>query len=610
SSSDQYPILSALWVYRRGTAPPAQDLITGRHEMRPLGFLDCGGAAAAPAAPAGPPRGDLMLVSAGRPGRIRVTIDSELALFADRDRRGIFRGGVRFLSASSPWEAQTVEEERIVLEFPETVADLALYCASGHDAGNVELDWARSQVERSRLYWAGADFPYGKIAVPDENLQRLLDGAVRNIYQAREVQGGLPVFQVGPTCYRGLWVVDGAFILEAMTYLDRVDEVRAGIRHLLSRAKPDGSFELLESYWKENGIVLYIIYRHALLTQDLPWLMEHWHVLQTLVRVIRGLRVLSRADPSAPEAGLLPPGFPDGGIGGRHAEYTNVYWTLAGLRSAAEAARLLGEDTLETSSWQAEYEDFLETFRRAAQRDLQRSDDGSPYLPILMRPQEGIHPVRGQWGFCHAVHPGQVFEPDDPLVLGNLALLDSRESQGLVLGTGWMADGIWTYFASFYGHAHLWVGHGEKAARILYAFANHASPLLAWREEQHPDGKGSGLVGDMPHNWASAEFIRLARNLLALERGDELHLLEGIPRTWLRPGAVTALDGIRTDFGRLKLRLEISPGGESAQLSFEPPRERPARRIVVHLGAWSAADPEPAFVSADGRLLRFKIPLR
>ena len=33
----------------------------------------------------------------------------------------------------------------------------------------------------------------------------------------------------------------------------------------------------------------------------------------------------------------------------------------------------------------------------------------------------------------------------------------------------------------------------------------------------------------MPHNWASAEFIRLVIHLLALDRGDELHLLEGFP---------------------------------------------------------------------------------
>ena len=43
----------------------------------------------------------------------------------------------------------------------------------------------------------------------------------------------------------------------------------------------------------------------------------------------------------------------------------------------------------------------------------------------------------------------------------------------------------------------------------------------------------------MPHNWASAEFIRLAVHLLALDRGQEMHLFEGLPTQWTKPGMVT-----------------------------------------------------------------------
>jgi hypothetical protein len=158
-----------------------------------------------------------------------------------------------------------------------------------------------------------------------------------------------------------------------------------------------------------------------------------------------------------------------------------------------------------------------------------------------------------------------------------------------------MADGIWNYFASFYGHAHLWLGRGDKAARILYAFANHASPLRAWREEQPPRGKDAEgrFVGDMPHNWASAEFIRLVRNLLVLERGKELHLLQGIPRTWLAAGAVTEIKDVATDFGRASIVLRVDDDGRHATLRVRKPVGADLRRIVVHLGAWAdQAGPE------------------
>jgi hypothetical protein len=556
-----------------------------------------------------PPRGDLLLIKkTGQGGPIAVTINSSHPIAVRKGINGVILEGRRFLSLSGAWETSKAGKNRLTLIFPAGLEELAVYVASGHEAGDLGLDWANLQPRRSSAYWTRQDFPYGTVRVPDKTLQEILDASIRNIYQAREIRNGLPIFQVGPTCYRGLWIVDGCFILEAMTYLGRGREARAGIEHILTRQGPDGSFDILGKYWKENGIVLYILYRHALLTGDMEWLKGKWGTVKTLVGVIRRLREESRRNPAAPEAGLIPPGFPDGGIGGVVAEYTNVYWSLAGLRAAVEAARLLNAP--EAAEWEAEYKDFRETFQKAVKRDAKPYRDGLIILPVLMVPNPEISAVRGQWAFCHAVFPGKIFEPGDPLALGNMALLDDSQSEGLVYGTGWMADGIWNYFGSFYGHAHLWLGHGPKAAEVLYAFANHASPLGAWREEQPPAGqdkKGGKFVGDMPHNWASAEFIRLTRNLLVLERGPELHVLEGIPRSWLFAGAETALNGVATDFGPVSLRLKVSADGRTATLEITPPELPALRKVVVHLGAW-ARDGEVK-TSREGRTFRCEIHL-
>ena len=45
----------------------------------------------------------------------------------------------------------------------------------------------------------------------------------------------------------------------------------------------------------------------------------------------------------APNARLIPDGFSDGGLADKVPEYTNIYWTLAGLRAAIESARWLGK---------------------------------------------------------------------------------------------------------------------------------------------------------------------------------------------------------------------------------------------------------------------------
>jgi hypothetical protein len=381
-----------------------------------------------------------------------------------------------------------------------------------------------------------------------------------------------------------LWVVDGSFLLEAMTYLGRAEDTRNGVKYLMSFQRDDGAFLLMDGHWKETGIALWAITRHARLTGDKNWLREAWSKVEQGYAFIGKMRSMPLSD--APNAGLIPDGFSDGGLADKVPEYTNIYWTMAGMRAAIEAARWLGLDR-EADDWQRQYDDFEKTFRRAAARDMQTDKFGNRYLPIRIKKGEGIPPQKAQWAFMHAIFPGKVFAPEDPLVKGNMAMLRAVESEGLVLDTGWLKDGIWTYFGSFYGHGWLWLGQGDKAARTLYAFGNHASPLLVWREEQKPVGQGDPVVGDMPHNWASAEFIRLVRHSLVLERGQELHLFEAFPAKWAAPGAVTSMKDVLTEFGPISFEFKVAKDGKSANLHLSPPKRIPPTKIIWHLDNWS-----------------------
>ncbi|MCX6865127.1 MAG: hypothetical protein NTV46_02720 [Verrucomicrobia bacterium] len=472
---------------------------------------------------------------------------------------------------------------------PGKSADFFMLYSGGGSTATSPATVAQALTARAQAisWWDKAALPYGRIQIPDAGIQALVDSSIRNIWQAREINNGMTSFQVGPTCYRGLWLIDGAFLLETATMLGACDQARQGITCELTHQKPDGRIELLNDFSKENGIVLWTCARHAQLTQDKAWLEAVWPKLQKIAEYIRTLRRQTLQNDTPLDDGLVPPGMPDGGIGGVFAEYSNPCWNLLGLRAFIEAARWLGKSA-EAAVWQNEYDDFMAAFRKAAARDLRKDSNGNIYLPVLMG-EAGARelPQRAQWGFCHAIYPGQIFDIADPLVAGTMAMLAATERQGMVYGTGWDATGIWTYFASFYGHAWLWHGNGRKAADALYAFANHAAPILTWREEQSLTGEKFRKVGDMPHNWASAEFIRLTVHLLALDRGHELHLLEGLPAEWTRPDMVTRLDHIATPFGPLTIELKIAPDGKSANLHVEPLSEASCTHIVVHGGTWS-----------------------
>lgn len=589
-AADRNTILNVLWVFT-GELPPQDRIIRGEANDAAYAYFPCGGETP----PAHRYTAILQLKNSGAQPQTRrplVRIAGVLPVVYQKEAGIVAIGGSTQVLASAPIESFEQQGPDWIanfgaLEIPAgQTRDIAFTVLRHTRAPHQALSVSAAVQERARAvsWWEQADLPWETIQVPDPGIQGMLQSCVRNIWQAREIKNGQTAFHVGPTCYRGLWVADGAFLLESAALVGRAADARAGIHYILSFQQPDGRIQVMGDglFHKESGLTLWICYRHAVLTQDKAWLESLWPKLERIVAAIKQLREKSRTQPPDLDDGLMPTGFTDGGIGGVNPEYSNVYWNLAGLKAAIDAAQWLGKPE-QASRWRAEYDDFMATFRKIAERDLTTDPFGNRYLPTIMGPAGKKQlPQRGQWGFMHAVYPGQIFAKDDPLVQGNMAMLRATKQQGLVFGTGWDDQGIWTYAASFYGHALLWQGSGQEAAQVLYDYANHAAPVRLWREEQRPIGKGGNEVGDMPHNWASAEFIRLATHLIELDRGAELHLLEGLPREWTGPGMVTRLNGVPTPFGPLRLTLKVDEAGRAATLEFQPLADN-CQAVVVHL---------------------------
>ncbi len=482
-----------------------------------------------------------------------------------------------------------------------TINNMSIAVNIGSKATRLHLSAGEALQYKTKAigYWNSCPFPYDHLVVPDTNIQNLIYSSIRNIYQAREIKKGLPAFQVGPTCYRGLWIIDGSFLLESMTFLGQGKDVRNGIEYMLSFQNKNGSILLMDSHWKETGIVLWVIKRHAQLTGDMRWLASKWDNVVRAVGFIDTLRNRTMQDKNAPNRGLIPAGFSDGGLGKKAYEFTNVYWTLNGLKSAVDIAVMLNRKK-EADLWKARYDTMFADYRTAAVRSLKTDSCGNRAVPIYMIDSSAIQ--RGQWAFCHAVFPGKIFSKDDPLMTGTMNMLRCNEREGLVYETGWQDKGVWNYFGSFYAHAWLWMGDGQKAARTMYAMANHASPTLVWREEQPVISvKSRQITGDMPHNWASAEFIRMIRHFIVLERGEQMHLFEGLPPSWIKPGMRTALKGVYTEFGILDVGLIISKDGKKADITadLDSSGHQPPSSVIIHLdvlkGAGKSITLKPVF---------------
>ncbi len=397
-----------------------------------------------------------------------------------------------------------------------------------------------------------------------------LVACARNIQQAREVKDGMLVFEVGPTVYRGMWIVDGNFLLEAARYLGYD---RAADQGLLSEWTHQVSTgQIIASagneHWKDTAIAMFTLVRACELRQD--WTMMRQlapkvgHAIDFLIQLRDEGR---RGDSPNGKYGILPPGFADGGMGGIHYEFTNTLWALAGLRAVSRANEKLGLSDLSRA---AGFYQGLRTAFEAAARDQMATDPrGFQYLPMLMRQDPAMHldawdrprPQTCQWALSQAIFPGEVFAKNNPVVRGHVALMQACTREDVPADTGWLHHGgVWNYNAAFVAEVYLWAGLREWAHRTFTGYLNHASPLHAWREEQPlQDSLLGELWGDMPHNWASAECIRYLRHMLVLEDNRSLRLLEGVLPSDLRERRAFTLTQTPTRFGRIS--LDVQPAG-------------------------------------------------
>ena len=147
---------------------------------------------------------------------------------------------------------------------------------------HVTVDEVPGLRDATCQWWEKSGLPYNAVEVPDSGIQAMFESCVRNIWQARDIENGKIAYKVGPTIYRQLFVVDGAFLLETAAMLGRAIDARDGLEFMLGHQEEDGSFQVINRYYgvkgysKENGIMLWAVLRHAQLSQDKQWLRSKW----------------------------------------------------------------------------------------------------------------------------------------------------------------------------------------------------------------------------------------------------------------------------------------------------------------------------------------------
>ena len=394
-----------------------------------------------------------------------------------------------------------------------------------------------------------------RIEVPDARVARAWQLCSWHLLAAME--RGLPRIGVGN--YPGFWMRDGVIVLRALDLIGRHDLARIGCDWL-------APIDFAGGFGAESdapGEGAWVLAGHAALSGDRAWLTANAHHIERRAATIQRMRSTSTSLRVVgvermpqylwdPRCDLLC-GPSDRGLVRSRMDwhdpdlYCNA-WCVAGLRAAAQAATAHGAGG-ETWSRAADELEAAVAERLLPGYGNDRDPACMPWPTGCLAADARLPAAVAGWYAAHRLHPD-----------------GSRRGEPL-----------WTYFEAAQAHNAMLCGDREAAWTSLSGMLDDDAETMAFGEGR-PDGneflpfgrpqqargwldQATARHGNMPHNWTTAELLALVRDMLVREDGGQLIFASGVPRAWLRPGAVIAVANLPTTLGPVSYRLVVGADG-------------------------------------------------
>jgi hypothetical protein len=359
---------------------------------------------------------------------------------------------------------------------------------------------------------------------------------------------------------------------------------------------------------------------------DENFLRKHWPRVKKAVAYIQKLRgermtaaysdprtTATHQEPGKPPVslhafhGLVPESISHEGYSAKPMHsYWDDFFTLRGLKDAAEMAHILGET--EAGPYQALAEDFAVTLYRS--------------IGLAMR--------------AHNIDylPGCVELGDFDATSTTIALWPCGELERLPRpALDRTFDLYWERFVARRDDPHFaWtdytpyelrcvgslilLGRPERAHEALAFFMRDRRPpgWRQWPEVVHREPRAPRFLGDLPHTWCGSDFLNSVRMMFLYEReADEaIVLLAGVPKSWISSRPV-GFKNMPTHGGKLSCTIERASGGGNqliAHITGTRPIPDGGLRLTSPLGPVDRAglNGQPAEIDRDGRVVVRSLP--
>jgi hypothetical protein len=410
-----------------------------------------------------------------------------------------------------------------------------------------------------------------------------------------------PSIQPGSRSYDRSWIRDGSLTSAALLRLGHADEVREFAQWYAPHQRPSGYVPCCVSLrgadpvpeHDSHGQLVYLVAEYHRQTRDHAFLRRMWPHVERAVAFIDSLRH-ERMTPEyqAPDKlafyGMLPQSISHEGYSAKPMHsYWDDFFAMKGLDDAVYVASALGraDDARRFTAIRDEFRrDLLASLGRAMFMHRINYLPGSVELGDFDATSTtvGVNPLGGL-----------DFLPRKPLELtferyyreSIRARLDGAEWEGYT-PYEWRTVGTFVR-----------LGWKQRAHEAIGLFLSHQRPRAwnQWAEVVFRDPKTPRFIGDMPHTWVGSDFIRSVLDLFAYERASDSALVigAGIPEAWVADTPGVVLEGLRTHYGTLNLRMDAADGMVHADVGgalrvppggivLRTPLDRPIRRARVN----------------------------
>jgi hypothetical protein len=414
-----------------------------------------------------------------------------------------------------------------------------------------------------------------------------------------------PALQPGPRAYKRTWIRDGALISAALLRMAHPEEVRRFIEWYAPYQFEDGAVPCCVDArgadraveHDSHGEWLYLLAEYYRFSHDVGLLTEMWPSALGAVGYIDSLRQERRTDEYQQPGkrmyyGLVPKSIShEGYIQNPVHSYWDGLFVLLGLKDAAWMATVLGE-----SDRAAEFARMRDEFRA----DL--------YASIALSMQRhGIAYIPGAAELGDFDFTSTAIAADPVGELRNLPEPAFRETFEQYYRYFTARENDRTNDPQFERYTPyefriigpmIRMGLKKQAHEVLDYLLQGLRPpgWNAWAEVVWREPRTPKFIGDLPHSWVGAEFIRSVRTLFAYEReGDQALVLgAGLLPEWVLNEKGVSVRRLPTYYGTLNYsirprgdrELAVAITGDVAlppgKIVLASPLERPLLGVTVN----------------------------